>query len=392
MGNLLLNSLEIRNFRGFRHLQIDHLGKVNLVVGKNNVGKSSLLEALQLYAQRGSPVLIWEFLRGRDESRYASITRDVGDETTYPRSARSGERLIDFEDRLLALKYMFYGRRDARMPIEPVQIGPINSVDETLSITVGWYDEQVDEDGRPRRLLLQPEEYASAANLVPRLVIGMGKQPAIDYSISPSTFLSSSALPRLVRPELKEINSIFVGANGLNGSQSGSLWDKISLRKLEADVLASLRIIAPGVEGQSFVGDPGTREGRIPIVRISGIDEPLPLRSLGNGMQRVLGIALALANASDGILLVDEIENGIHYSVQLELWQLIFQLAHRLNVQVFATTHNWDCIEAFQKAAQEDKQEEGMLIRLELKKDEVAATLFDERRLGIATREQIEVR
>ena len=42
MGNLILTSLEIRNFRGFRHLQVERLGRVNLVVGKNNVGKSSL--------------------------------------------------------------------------------------------------------------------------------------------------------------------------------------------------------------------------------------------------------------------------------------------------------------------------------------------------------------
>ena len=109
-------------------------------------------------------------------------------------------------------------------------------------------------------------------------------------------------------------------------------------------------------------------------------------------MQRMLGIILALVNAKDGMLLIDEIENGIHYSIQQELWQLIFQLAHRLNVQVFATTHSWDCIEGFQKAAQEDVQEEGMVIRLSLKGEEVIATLFDERKLAIATREQIEVR
>ena len=54
--------------------------------------------------------------------------------------------------------------------------------------------------------------------------------------------------------------------------------------------------------------------------------------------------------------------------------------------------HSWDCIVAFQKAAQEDSQNEGELIRLENKKDKIVATLFDERQLGIATREHIEVR
>jgi AAA15 family ATPase/GTPase len=101
---------------------------------------------------------------------------------------------------------------------------------------------------------------------------------------------------------------------------------------------------------------------------------------------------LALGNTKDGILLIDEIENGIHYSVQHELWQLIFRLASRLNVQVFATTHSWDCIEGFQKATQENMQEEGLLIRLSLKKNDVVATLFDKEELAIVTREQIEVR
>ena len=109
-------------------------------------------------------------------------------------------------------------------------------------------------------------------------------------------------------------------------------------------------------------------------------------------MQRMLGISLALANTSGGILLVDEIENGIHYAAQKELWQLVFQLAHRLNIQVFATTHSWDCVEGFQKAATENTEEEGMLIRLSLQGDDVITTLFDERKLAIATREDIEVR
>ena len=75
-----------------------------------------------------------------------------------------------------------------------------------------------------------------------------------------------------------------------------------------------------------------------------------------------------------------------------DLWRLIFQISQRLNVQVFATSHSWDCIEAFQKAFQENKQEVGTLVRLENKKGRVSATVFDRRKLEIATREQIEIR
>ena len=127
-------------------------------------------------------------------------------------------------------------------------------------------------------------------------------------------------------------------------------------------------------------------------MKIAGEDEPLPLRSLGEGLHRVFGIALALVNAQGGYLLVDEIESGLHYTALLGLWRLVLETARQLNVQVFATTHSWDCIEAFQQAAREDQREEGVLIRLGRKDGDIVATVFDEDELAIATRERIEVR
>ncbi len=118
MSNLILNSLEIRNFRGFHHLQIERLGRINLIVGKNNIGKSSLLEALQLYARRAStPTFIWEILRTRNEIR---------------------QPFVDVEDMLSTLKYLFYGRKEVRPGLESIQIGPINFPSKTLSIAVDW--------------------------------------------------------------------------------------------------------------------------------------------------------------------------------------------------------------------------------------------------------------
>ena len=113
---------------------------------------------------------------------------------------------------------------------------------------------------------------------------------------------------------------------------------------------------------------------------------------MGEGMNRMFGIALALVNAKDGMLLIDEVDTGLHYSVLPDLWKLIFEVAHRLNVQVFATSHSWDCIQAFQQAAEANKDEEGVLVRLENRKEGVGAVTFDESELAIVTREQIEVR
>jgi predicted ATPase len=187
-----------------------------------------------------------------------------------------------------------------------------------------------------------------------------------------------------------EIKSIFVPANGVSRLDVSRLWDSITLSPLEKDVLDSLRILDPRIERVTLVGSREGRE-RLPIVKIADFDQPLPLRSLGEGMNRIFGIALALVNAKGGMLLMDEVESGLHYSIQENVWDFIFQTAKRLDVQVFATTHSRDCFEAFANISNKS-EEKGALIRLENKKGKISTVAFDEKELAIAARDQIEVR
>ncbi len=353
MSDLILNSLQICRFRAFEQLKIEHLGRVNLIVGKNNVGKTCLLEAIQLYARNGSPEFIAELLGSRNKSQLSNLDAVA----------------INLPDLLSGLKYLFFGRRDLTNLLDTIQIGPVDTPEKTLLITTEGCSSLNSMDDRG-----------------PRLSIHLGNQTLVNFSLSSSTF------PRLPLTELKGTTCVSVQAGGLSSRQIGELWDSIALTTFEQEVRTALQIIAPGTEGISVVGDAGSAQGRFPIVKIKNIDEPLPLRSLGDGMQRMFGIALALVSARNGILLIDEIENSLYYSAQPDLWHLIFRVAYQLNIQVFATTHSWDCIEAFQMAAKEDIQTDGVLIRLESKKGKIIPTLYDERQLGIATREKIEVR
>jgi len=171
----------------------------------------------------------------------------------------------------------------------------------------------------------------------------------------------------------------------------GPLWDRIALSEREHDVVDALRIIDPEIVAVSMIGGEGPRRRRTAIVRADNIARPVPLRSYGDGLNRLFGIVLSLVNAKDGLLLVDEFENGMHYTVQLDAWRAVFRLAKKLDVQVFATSHSWDSIEAFQMAASETP-EEGVLVRLACKGDDVVPTVFAEDELAVATRERIEVR
>ena len=151
------------------------------------------------------------------------------------------------------------------------------------------------------------------------------------------------------------------------------------------------------------------------LARTEGASEPVPLKSLGDGMVRMFQLALALESAKsrqiasaasprslipdtvstedDGVFLIDEIENGIHYTVLPDLWRFLFRMAKLHNVQVFATTHSWDCVEAFQKAAAEEKETEGMLLRLEKRDDRPHKVVtYTEDGIGQRHRDETEVR
>lgn len=361
MADLLLPSLEIANFRAFRQLRIEQLARVNLIVGKNNVGKTSLLEALWLYAHRGSWSSLWDLIEQRDEGHRPS------------RQILTPENV---EAQAQAYAQLFYGRPDLAQFSEGLTIGSALGGGDRLSIDVGWNQKQPSVPGLP------PNHVSQMIGLV----VHRSGLPAITHDFA----LNNIALRDVVPP----IPCQFVHADGLAQVAFGQLWNEITLTEREEDVIRALQIIAPDVLRVNVrVDKPAgrTTQERTVIVRLRRSDEQVRLRSLGEGMNRLFGIALALVNAKGGLLLVDEIENGLHYSALPDMWRLIFAVATRLDVQVFATTHSWDCIEAFQIAAAATA-EEGQIIRLGRKGDDVVATLFDEQELALIARDQIEVR
>ena len=134
-----------------------------------------------------------------------------------------------------------------------------------------------------------------------------------------------------------------------------------------------------------MVGDEEGRyraNGHRAVVKLRNDARPVPLKSLGDGVTRLFAAALALANSRDGFLVVDEAENGIHYSVQRDFWRIILRAAHQYNVQVRATTHSSDCVTGFARAAIERHDALGVYVRLERDGDRVRAVEYTEEELG----------
>ena len=145
MSDLHFPDLSIKGFRGIKNLTIPRLGRVTLITGRNNTGKSSILEALRLHTHNAAPSIIYEILAFREE--YASRIHEK-------------ERSSDLES-LFHVSALFHG-----FPLLTESIGPIvistsgNTDTEKLKIRVGWFAEEEDEDGLPR---LTERENASLA-------------------------------------------------------------------------------------------------------------------------------------------------------------------------------------------------------------------------------------
>ncbi|HUM34616.1 MAG TPA: ATP-binding protein, partial [Candidatus Saccharicenans sp.] len=153
-------------------------------------------------------------------------------------------------------------------------------------------------------------------------------------------------------------------------------------------LLDTLRIIEPRLK-RVFV----LVQGGEPILHGDlGTGRPIPLPLMGEGMVKLANIIPKLGRASNGVILIDEIDNGLHYSVLEKVWEVIAKAARMFETQVFATTHSMDCIVAAHEAFSNSKLYDFRLHRLVRDKETVKTVTYDKKTLGIAITSDLEVR
>lgn len=390
----MLNNLHIKNFRLLEDLEIPKLGRVNLIVGKNNSGKSTVLEALRLYAGKANSNLLREILLGHDES--VNLDGDSVNES--------------IEGSWFSLKNLFFNREFPKTSDD--SIGMYSDKKELLKIEFLLYtineEPELNENGEllgliRKRTIVNPlaiNDSDDSSEIIPavRITQESGRTNWIDL---PSGFRRPSMASRNFE-DSSTVNCSYVSTEFSSPDTLAKLWDNIALKSEHEDaVYSALRIVDSNVERLTFIEDRSKFSNRdvsrLCIVKMKDFDNRIPLNSMGDGMSRILQLILSVFPAKDGILLIDEFENGLHFSVQEEVWRIIFKLAKELNIQVFATTHSWDCIESFTKIAVENKKEDGVLLKVSRSKQvsdkgKVIATVYDEAELQRITASDLEVR
>lgn len=345
----MLNSLHVENFRLFKDFQINDLARVNLIVGKNNIGKSTLLESVNLLASPYGTHSLFALLRSRDEMIHNKQDKNKSDyefmrlfnRSDHGKSLRieSGSNYlnIDWQDEYSSHK-------------DDIYIPP--------GFNVYISDSGIEE---PYHLLLNTSEKIVRASEIDRLSTSLSHRPPCVFITYPSS----------------------------DYTQLVSEWDKVQLTAFESHVTDFLKIIEPDVER---IANQSTN-ARF-VIKLKNYPDPIPVKSFGTGISIVLRIGLGMVQAEQGYLLVDEIDTGLHYRAITDVWRAVMEMAVRLNIQVFATTHSWDCVESFAEAlGMQGNDDVGALFRLERREnDQIAAVKYTADELSVATRQSIEVR
>ena len=365
-----MDSFHVKNYKGLKDLELKGLSRVNLIVGRNNVGKSSLLEALSLGYSGGSVDELLDILSYSGEN---VITRSA---------SLSGEKVIDNESHFLSL----FNRLGFNGVTAPVIILDNGSCE--VSISVGYQKEKQIRKGSSIDHMLEyltESEYLAGAGkdgiaAEKGLMIRSGDSFQFVPFHSELQVFPASKKCLLVRP----VDFVLI--------PNAALFDKIAMSDKEEKLLSALQIIEPQVQKINYLESDSVSKKRVPFVVVNPGSKRVRLTSMGDGINRILTIILSLLNCpAGGALALDEIDNGLHYSVQKQLWKMVFSLAEELNVQVFATTHSMDCIRTFAEVASDG---DGLLVRLDARRngDIVPQYYSDPSDIRFAFESQIELR
>ena len=359
----MYTSFTIENFRLFDRLTVEPLARVNLIAGDNNVGKTALLEALWLHSGPNIPDLVLRL---------------------------SGFRGISVPIPQRLLHDVFYDFDAARKIVLSAQ-GTWGDAEQTLKITSRIADSPVVTIPATNTLSAPPrgsqesdfsavsaseivfdytdehkQNFVSAGRWIRAELPSIGLLPNLPPIASEGLISQQAAMPE--RP-----SSVFLSARQRSGPEEDAVrFGEVELAGYSDRIVDCLKQVDSRIKRLITISAPPTTM----VYADVGLSRPVPMGFLGDGIGRLLSMTLAFHNTRNGAILIDEIENGIHHSRLEGVWKNLDWLSREFNVQVFATTHSYECIVAANNAFTELESGELHLHRLHRRGDRVKAATY----------------
>ena len=345
-------SLDISGFRCVGGLTVEPLARVNLIAGPNNVGKTALLEALWMLSHPTAPREALRVSQWRDSADYG-------------------------KGRLFADLFLGYGTGLA-IGLGAKDCGKGNRI---LNITHKYRSEWpiVDWDGVHETEL--EDEAISNFDLDNELVFEYTDETGIKFSTK--AWLDVDSTSGRLRPVLKDSRKTAATASypcafqhsntRYNARRLASLFGDAQRASYVSSVEKIVRLLEPRLERMETITD---GRGIPSIYAHIGRGLPIPMSVMGDGTKRLLSMVLPFLRLRNGVMLIDEVENGLHHSVLVDVWKDLDWLSREFNVQVFATTHSYECIRAANEAFSEVESGDLHFHRLNRKRDQVRVVTY----------------
>lgn len=298
--------IEICNFRGIDHLKVDGLTSVNVLVGANNAGKTSVLEAIFMLSGMSNP---W-----------------VPTRANYLRNSQLAT--ID------GTRYLFHNLDFANRPLLKAKV-----------------------DGGVRRLTFEAVLASStdssssllhSRSVIKRLEFDFGVDCGDDFPYHSTLFMGNNNDMQQTHDGSyhESLNCLFISANK-GDDNAMTNFATLVRRNSKQLVIDALKGFDPSIETVEALPD-GL------YIKVSGVQELLPISMAGDGVRRMINIVATIANEDNNMVLIDELDNGLHYSAHVKMWRAMLGFALSHDIQLFVTTHNLDCLQGLKNAMQED--------------------------------------
>jgi AAA15 family ATPase/GTPase len=318
MEEHFLRWINIVNFKCFHDFEAKDFGRVNLISGKNNVGKTAFMEACYID------------VRSRDIKKLTGSLRSI-----------------------------------------KVMRENLNILDGSISLTTKSFIER-----------LNNINMSSNANKISFKIEESDGQKAYDFEFA-GQHINVNVNDFSYEIDYTD-NVCFIDSFGLSNGEIITGYDVIQKKDKEDILNAILYDFDNSIE--SFKVFDG-----LPQCKVNG--KWLEITELGDGARHIVSIIAYLFRCENGYLFIDELENGIHYTYLEKTWETILKLSKELNVQVFATTHSKECIEAYMRAAKKLDDKDIAFIRLSRLQDgQIKASTLDYELLENSMEQDHEVR
>lgn len=360
----MLRAFTIQNFKCFHDITVAPLAQVNLVVGRNNVGKTSFLEALFLHAGYFNVDLATRISAIRGVTRFKMTPEGIWGWLFRNRQLETTILLKGMgesgEETTLALSLARTSRKEVSADTD--ELGRVAAKQETTTSPEGM-----------RALLYQ---YDSNGD----------KRPPLRGFIDPQGKIVNQADPG------HDVAAHYLGSRSRYNEEDAQFFGQLVQKKQKQKVLDVVQRLGPDM-GPAISDIGVTPDGFFLSVDLPELPELLPVPYAGEGLAKFTSFVVRILTLERGLVLVDEIENGFHHTAMLKVWESIGALLREHPaIQMVATTHSYECLKAAHEAFEGADEDAFRVFRFERRQDEINAKAIDRRSREILFESGMEIR